>query len=102
MAVNVAVCRSAGPVCAGGNVIRAKKKAPAAKPLSGRARKDQVIVRAREIAVSGSCLNFNAVLAKLKPDDAATLKLWATANDRDEIDRLCDRALAPRRRTRKS
>ena len=55
--------------------------------LTGRARLPAVIERALEIAAN--CLAFGDVLARLERDDALTLKLWASATDRDKIDRAC-------------
>lgn len=79
--------------------MRAKRKTPVRQPQPvGRARKDEITVAAREIADAGLSLNFKDVLRNLDRDDAVTLQLWATAADRDEIDRLCDRAREPMRR----
>ena len=45
---------------------------------------------AREIALKRECIGFEDVRARFDRDDALILKLWATARDRDEIDRLCE------------
>lgn len=68
----------------------AGKSKAEAKPTSGRARKDALMVRAREIAAKGMCIGFSAVLMQFDESDRTTLKLFASASDRDEIDRICD------------
>ena len=50
------------------------------------------MVRAREIAAKGGCIGFTAVLIQFEPDERTNLKLYASAEDRDEIDRICDRS----------
>jgi hypothetical protein len=40
-------------------------------------------------------MGFKDVARKFDPDDATTLQLWATANDRDEIKRLCGKSSVP-------
>lgn len=76
-------------------VVAAVKKKP---PLTGRARKDAVMPRALEIGASGSAMSFKHVCELMK-DDGAILKLWASATDRDAIERaiLKARAAKPRR-----
>lgn len=75
----------------------AGKRKTEAKPLSGRAQKDLLMVRAREIAAKGMCIGFSAVLMQFDEDDRTTLKLYASVSDRDEIDRICDRTRIKKR-----
>lgn len=75
----------------------AGKRRTEVKPPSGRARKDVLMVRARELAAKGSYIGFSAVLVKFDDDDRVTLKLYASASDRDEIDRTCDRTRIKKR-----
>ena len=73
---------------------KAKANAPA---LSGRNAVPALMKRAREIAVQGSAQTFNHA-CQLMGDGGVALKLWASADNRDEIDRLCLKAREPRRR----
>ncbi len=57
-----------------------------------RVHKETLMVRARKHAQSGDCMGFEDVRRKFDDSDALTLKLWATARDRDEIDQICDKA----------
>lgn len=75
----------------------AGKRKTEAKPLSGRARKEALMVRAREVAAKGMCIGFSAVLMQFDEDNRTVLKLYATAADRDEIDRICDRTRIKKR-----
>ena len=54
---------------------------------------------AREIAKSGSCMGFKQVCEAMEGEGGLSLKLWATASERDEIDRLCNKAREPFRRS---
>lgn len=59
-----------------------------------------LMVRARKIARGGLCLGWNDVLYDVRREDevgAFTLKLWATAAERDEIDRICGDAREARK-----
>jgi len=47
--------------------------------------------RAREIAKDGSCAGFGHMV-QLISDDGLTLRLWADATQRDQIDRWCAQA----------
>ena len=69
-----------------------KISAMAKKELPGNATKLALMARARAIGTSGDCMGWEDVRRKFDGHDALILKLWATAGDRDEIDRLCDRA----------
>lgn len=55
---------------------------------TGRARKDELMPRAKQIASAGDCLTWRDVLAKMG-DDGISLKLWAGADDVDALNRLC-------------
>src|SRR5262245_15786082 len=69
-----------------------KRRLRGAKP-SGRVRKDALMVTARELAASGICTGWTHLLEIMAVDsaDAAALRLWATAHDKDEIDLICAR-----------
>lgn len=55
--------------------------------------KRKLLEQARKHASTGAYTDFEHVRrAKFKDDDAFTLKLWATARERDEIDVICNRA----------
>ena len=73
----------------------AVKKVPAAKKqtLTGRAGKDALLRDARELAQSGVCRNWDHVLDAMHAagTDIAVLSIWATRNDKDEIDHICAR-----------
>ena len=51
--------------------------------------KRELIRRARKIAAKGGFKSFDDVRAQFDAGDAETLKLWATARDRAEVDRIC-------------
>lgn len=72
------------------------------KLATGRAGKGALMKVAREIAKSGSCIGFKQVCDVMERDDRGglSLKLWASASDRDEIERLCDEARKPMRERR--
>jgi hypothetical protein len=72
----------------------------ARKFVGGREGKDALLVRAREIAASGSCAGWLQMLNAMERDghDTALLRIWATEKDRHEIDRLCARVRGPRSR----
>ena len=80
----------------------AKKRAFKPAPLTGRARKEALMVKARELAASGGCTSWSHLLEVMARDgeDAAMLRLWASAHDKDEIDLICARrqTQAPKRR----
>ena len=69
---------------------------------SGRERKNQLMIKARELAASGVCTGWTHLLEIMAHDDAdvAALRLWASAHDKDEIDLICARrrAAEPKRR----
>lgn len=54
--------------------------------------KRELIKRARKIAAKGGFGSFDDVRAQFDTADAETLKLWATARDRAEVDRICNDA----------
>jgi hypothetical protein len=60
------------------------------------------MVKAREFATSGLCTGWPSVLETMEHHglDTALLRIWASATDRSEIDRMCVRfrAATPRRR----
>jgi hypothetical protein len=74
----------------------------AGKVARGRAGKDALMPRARAFAGSGLCTGWLQVLDTLERVgfDTALLRIWATARDKDEIDRLCVRARAALRERR--
>ena len=59
--------------------------------------KRELVKRARKIAARGGFAGFEAVRQQFDEAEAATLKLWATARDQAEIDRLCSDALLKQR-----
>ena len=59
------------------------------------------MVRAREIARSGNQLSWTDVIGQLSTDGQATMRIWATLRDRDQIDKLCDEARRQRKSTLK-
>lgn len=76
----------------------------AQKFTSGRGAKDALMPALRERAASGAFTGWAQVLEAMERagEDTAMLRIWATAKDRSEIDRLCGRArgrgrLAPSR-----
>jgi hypothetical protein len=75
----------------------------ARKFATGRAGKDALMPKAREVAATGACTGWIQVLAALERTgtDTALLRIWATVGDKDEIDRICARARAalPTRRS---
>jgi hypothetical protein len=74
----------------------------ARKVATGRAGKDMLMPKARAVATSGACFGWIQVLNALEGlgVDTALLRIWATVNDKDEIDRLCRRARAATARRR--
>lgn len=66
-----------------------------AKVVTGRARKEQLMPRALDIAAKGDCRTFNDVLAKMG-DDGPTLKLWCSVADRDAINNACRKGIDAR------
>ena len=54
--------------------------------------KRELIKRARKIAAKGGYTGFDHVRGEFEESDSLTLRLWATASDRDEIDRICNDA----------
>lgn len=58
---------------------------------------------AREVAASGRYIGFKQVCERMERDGQGgfSLKLWASATERDEIDRLCAKVRAPLRRRRR-
>jgi len=70
---------------------------PPPKKPTLRAHKEALMKQAREIALKGECMGFEDVRQRLEREPALILKLWATARDRDEIDRLCEDAKWARR-----
>jgi len=78
--------------------VMAKRKPPAA-PTTGRAAVPALMERAREIAKGGSCSGFGHMVQMIG-DGGLTLKLWADATQRDQIDRWCAEAREPLRSSR--
>jgi hypothetical protein len=76
-----------------------KPRAPKGKATTptGRAALPAIMERARAVAAKGLCAGFNDV-ARALGDDGKTLRLWAGASERDEIDRLCAKVREPTRR----
>ena len=74
----------------------------ARKFATGRAGKEALMPKAREIAARGSCTGWIQVLAQMERagTDTALMRIWARIGDKDEIDRICTRARGawPRRR----
>jgi hypothetical protein len=64
----------------------------------GRAGKDALMPKAREFAASGLCTGWESVLQTMEYHglDAALLRIWGSATDRNEIDRMCARVRAAR------
>jgi hypothetical protein len=54
--------------------------------------KRELVKRARKIAAKGGFAGFEDVRRQFDDKDAETLKLWATARDRAEVDRICNDA----------
>ena len=54
--------------------------------------KRELIKRARKIAAKGGFAGFDDVRGQFEAEEAETLKLWATARDRAEVDRICSDA----------
>jgi hypothetical protein len=74
----------------------------ARKLAKGRAGKDALMPKARAIASSGACAGWLHVLTAMEHlgFDTVLLRIWATAGDKDEIDRICVRSRAvPKRRS---
>ncbi|MBI1212746.1 MAG: hypothetical protein GC190_14875 [Alphaproteobacteria bacterium] len=51
--------------------------------------KRELVKRARKIAAKGGFAGFDEVRGQFEPEDSETLKLWSTARDRAEVDRIC-------------
>jgi hypothetical protein len=70
---------------------KAPKKSRAG--TKGRAGKDALMPKAREFAASGACHGWAHVLQTMEEHglDTALLRIWASATDKDEIDRMCAR-----------
>lgn len=66
----------------------------AQKVVTGRAGKDILLPRARELASSGRYEGWTQVLHALELDDVdvSPLRIWGTTKDKSEIDRMCLRA----------
>ena len=66
----------------------------AQKFVSGRAGKDLLMPRVREVAAAGRCDGWADVLHALElvDVDVSPLRVWGTARDKAEIDRMCARA----------
>lgn len=66
----------------------------AQKFVSGRAGKDLLMSRVREIATAGQCDGWTEVLHTLELEDVdvSPLRVWGTTRDKAEIDRICARA----------
>ena len=62
------------------------------RKIDRKAFKDQLMVKARDFAKSGSCIGWRDVVRKFEGNDEATLRIWLTVRDMDELDRLCDEA----------
>ena len=54
--------------------------------------KRELIKRARKIAAKGGYADFDQVRRQFDEPDSLTLRLWATASDRGEVDRICNDA----------
>ena len=63
-----------------------------AKRIEGRPRKDKLVVRARDVTSAGACAGWLEVVRKFVADDEATLRIYLTARDKDELDALCEKA----------
>lgn len=72
----------------------------AQKFVGGRAGKDALMPRAREIAAAGGCAGWLQVLTAMERagHDTSLMRVWASENDKSEIDRLCLRAREPKSR----
>jgi hypothetical protein len=66
----------------------------AQKVVTGRAGKDVLMPRAREVAASGRHEGWTQVLTALELEDVdvSPLRIWGTTKDKSEIDRACARA----------
>lgn len=60
----------------------------------GRSGKEALMPVVRELAQSGACINWNQALEllELQGTDTDVLRIWGTASDKCEIDRMCMRA----------
>jgi hypothetical protein len=54
--------------------------------------KRELVKRARKLAAKGGFTGFDHVREQFDDNDALTLRLWATASDRAEVDRICNDA----------
>ncbi len=64
------------------------------KVVTGRAGKDVLMPRARELAASGRHEGWTQVLhaLELTDVDVSPLRIWGTTKDKGEIDRMCARS----------
>jgi hypothetical protein len=74
--------------------VTAQTSRLAQKFVSGRARKEALMERVREVAAQGQCDGWVMVLEALERDgaDVAPLRIWGTTKDKGEIDRVCMRS----------
>lgn len=80
--------------------LRVKMRGKAAL-LSGRQRKDLIMVEARKLAEGGGYNGFTHVqqaIARKDEDAGLTLRLWASISDRDAIDTICAKWLRGQKR----
>ncbi len=70
----------------------------AQKLVSGRAGKDVLMPRVRELAGSGRYAGWAEVLHALELEDVdvSPLRIWGTTKDKGEIDRMCGRGRGSR------
>lgn len=81
----------------------ASDRARAQPRLTGRAAKDAAMVKMRELAERGGYTNWGHVLTAcetLHPEDTS-LRIWASAHDRDAIDLICVRRSRTQERSRR-
>lgn len=76
----------------------------AQKFVSGRAGKEALMPRMREVAGQGQCDGWVQALEALEREgaDVSSLRIWGTAKDKSEIDRMCTRSRGPQSRLRPS
>lgn len=74
--------------------VEAPRPRKTSASVKGRAGKEALMPLVRELASSGACINWNQVLeaVELQGTDTAVLRIWGTASDKCEIDRMCMRA----------
>jgi len=75
----------------------------AQRVVSGRAGKDVLMPRVRELAASGQYAGWAEVLHALELEDidVSPLRIWGTTKDKSEIDRMCGRGRGPRLASRR-